>query len=66
LGNDAFLIVGDDPTGTTRAFRLTESEATPEEIFFKIPRQGARAVQTDTGEVIILGGGSDVPESYFD
>jgi hypothetical protein len=65
LGGGAFLIVGDDATGATHAFRMTETDA-PKEVLLRIPRIGARAVQTETGEVIILGGGSDVPESYFD
>jgi hypothetical protein len=65
LGNGAFLLVGDDATtGATRLFRLSDS-ASPEKSL-KIPRQGARAIQIETGQIVIIGGGSATPESYVD
>jgi hypothetical protein len=64
LGNGAFLIVGDDPSGATTAFRLTTTAIEPKPL--KIPRSGARAIQTQTGSIIVLGGGSSTPESYVD
>jgi hypothetical protein len=65
LGGGAFLIVGDDPNGNTTAFRLTATKQ-PEERKPKIARSGARAIQTQTGSIILVGGGSSTPESYVD
>jgi hypothetical protein len=59
----AFIIVGDDATGATHVFELTASAA-PQEILLKIARQGARAIQTQTGAIVIVGGGSPTPESF--
>jgi hypothetical protein len=59
-----FLLIGDDPTQTTRAFRLSEN-ATDEKPF-KIKRSGARGIQVETGQVVVIGGGSSTPESYVD
>jgi hypothetical protein len=65
LGNSRFLIIGDDSsTGATRVFRLTETLT--DEVFLKIPRTGARGIQVETGQVVIVGGGSATPESYAD
>ena len=64
LGGGAFLLVGDDVSGATRVFRLDATSSV--EIPLRIARQGARAIQTATGEVILVGGGSTTPESYFD
>jgi len=66
LGGSAFLIVGDDATGATHAFRLDGGDDVPPEIPLQIPRQGARAIQTSTGAIVIVGGGSATPESYVD
>jgi hypothetical protein len=63
VGNATFILVGDDPaTGASRVFRLDASSTTPLEL--KIPRQGARAAQIETGQVVIVGGGSPTVESY--
>ncbi len=64
LVGGAFLLVGDDVSGATRVFRLDATSN--EEKTLRIPRRGARAIQTATGEVILFGGGSTTPESYFD
>jgi len=66
LGANAFLLVGDDSTGTTRVFRLSDSDAGAQEKALKIPRNGARAIQFETGQIVIIGGGSATPESYVD
>ena len=59
-----FLLVGDDPSGVTRAFRMTETASDPKPL--KISRTGARGVQVETGQIVIVGGGSSTPESYAD
>ena len=64
LHDGAFLLVGDDSTGATLAFRIDATSNTPKPL--EIARHGARAVQTQTGAVIVLGGGSATPESYVD
>jgi len=66
LGHGAFLLVGDDSSGSTHVFRLDGGPESPPEIPLKIPRQGARAVQTPTGAIVIVGGGSATPESYVE
>jgi hypothetical protein len=66
IGNGAFVLVGDDSTGATRVFRLSDSDAAPPEKPLKIPRQGARAIQFETGQIVFIGGGSATPESYVD
>ena len=35
------------------------------EVPFNNVRHNARAVQTELGEIIVVGGGSDVPESFW-
>jgi hypothetical protein len=62
MGHATFVIVGDDPAGSTHVFELTASST--QEIVLKIPRQGARAVQTQTGAVVVAGGGSPLLESF--
>jgi len=62
IGDGAFLLVGDDPSGDTQVIRIDTTSATP--VPLKIARQGARATQTLWGTVLIVGGGSDVIESY--
>ncbi len=57
-----FIIVGDDVSGATHVYRLDATTTT--EIPLKIPRQGARAVQIQTGAIVIVGGGSGTLESY--
>lgn len=67
LGSGAFLLVGDDSTtGTTRVFRLSDSDAGPQEKILKNARKGARAIQFETGQIVFIGGGSATPESYVD
>ncbi len=62
----AFLLIGDDSSGATRAFHLDAQSAN--EVKLNIPRQGARAIQTLLGAVLIVGGivggGSATIESY--
>lgn len=65
IGTATFVIVGDDSTGMTHMFELTASATT--EIPLKIQRQGARATQTLTGAIVIVGGGCATcatPESF--
>jgi hypothetical protein len=66
LGKDskAFLLIGDDSTSATRAFRL--SEKSTDEKPLKIGRTGARGIQVETGQIVVIGGGSSTPESYAD
>jgi len=64
LGNGAFLLIGDDTSGATHLFRLSDS-ASPEKPL-KIARHGARAIKFETGQVVIIGGGNATPESYVD
>ncbi len=63
VGTMTFLLVGDDVAGTTHVFLLDASKTT--ELKLNIARSGARAVQTETGEVIIMGGGNATPESFW-
>lgn len=63
IGKQTFLIVGDDAsTGSTRVIKFDATSAN--DIPLNIARQGARAIQTQTGAVLIVGGGTDVIESY--
>jgi hypothetical protein len=62
VGKATFVIVGDDASGATHVFRLDATSTT--ELTLKIPRQQARATQIETGQVVIVGGGSPVLESY--
>jgi hypothetical protein len=64
IGSKKFLLVGDDASGATRAFVLDGSSTTPPEVPLNIPRQHARAIQTNTGAVLVIGGGSPTIESY--
>ncbi len=66
LPNGAFLLVGDDSTGTTRLFRLSDTDAGAQEKMLKTHRNRARAIQFETGQIVIIGGGSATPESYVD
>lgn len=58
--NDA-LLVGDDSSGASHAFRITSSGST--ELTFKIPRRGARIVPLAIPAVAIVGG-ANVVESF--
>ena len=62
VATGVFIAVGDDAQGATHVFRLDSSKTT--EVPLKIARAGARAVQTPTGAILILGGGSTTPEAY--
>ncbi len=65
LGTGAFLLVGDDPsTGATEVYRMTATSVDP--VPLRIARTGARAIQTQTGSIILFGGGSATPESYVE
>jgi hypothetical protein len=61
VGSGEFILVGDDSSGNTHVYLLTSTATT--EMQLKIPRQGARAVQFSTGQVIIVGGGTTTVES---
>jgi len=63
VATGVFVAVGDDAQGATHVFRL-ESTQPATEVPLKIPRNGARAVQTPTGAVVILGGGTTTLEAY--
>jgi hypothetical protein len=56
------LVVGSEASGPTHVFRLTTAGAT--EVPLKIPRTNARAVLTPLGTIVVVGGGSNVMESY--
>ena len=56
-----FVAVGDDGQGSTHVLRMDATSTT--EVPLKIARNGARAAQTQTGAIVILGGGSATPES---
>ncbi len=62
LGNQKFLIVGDDASGNTNVIEFDETNLVP--ITLNIARSGARAIQTQTGAVLIVGGGTNVIESF--
>ncbi len=62
VATGVFLAVGDDAQGKTHALRIDATSIA--EVPLKIPRVGARAAQTQTGAVLILGGGSTTVESY--
>jgi hypothetical protein len=59
------LVVGSEASGTTHVFRVTTATAT--EVPLKIPRNNARAVLSplEFGTVVVVGGGSNVMESYI-
>lgn len=56
------LLVGDDASGATHAFRLDAAGAT--EVATKLPRQHARAARAPTGAIVLVGGGAETLESY--
>jgi hypothetical protein len=55
------LVVGSDQAGTTRVFRLTNASAT--EVATKVAHNGARAIVSPFGGVLIYGGAREL-ESY--
>jgi hypothetical protein len=57
------LVVGSEPSGTTHVYRVTSAGAT--EVALKIPRNNARAVLSPLGTVVVVGGGSNVVESFI-
>jgi hypothetical protein len=67
----AYLVVGDDPNGQTRAFRVRLDDQSATELPFREPRLGATAVAAPNGTLLVLGGSlvSGGPaldvESYF-
>jgi len=68
VGSDAFaldagsiLLVGDDADGASHALRVSAQAA--QDIPFKVPRRGARAVVVNPPAITIVGG-SDVIESF--
>lgn len=60
LGPNAALVVGDDASGATRAFRVTPTEA--KEVPLKTPRRGAKVLASPTGTVLIAGGGGGIEQ----
>ena len=62
LAADAALIVGDDATGQTHAYRASPAGVT--EIALKNPRRGARLVRAPTDALLIVGGGAAGIEMY--
>jgi hypothetical protein len=68
LTADAALVVGDDASGATHAFRVTNASADQgglREIPLKVARRGARLVQTPTNAFAIVGGGTGI-EQYLE
>ncbi len=57
------VLVGDDLSGSTHVFRMDAKATT--EVPLKIPRAQARALLLATGALAIVGGGSDVIESFY-
>jgi len=55
------LLVGDDPSGMTRAYRLTATTVT--EVATKVAHSGARGIVSPLGSVVIFGGASEI-ESF--
>ncbi|CAN5578840.1 hypothetical protein BH09MYX1_BH09MYX1_40900 [soil metagenome] len=57
------LLVADDETSATRTFRLDTGATT--EIATRLPRHAARAARAPTGNVVLVGGGSAILESFI-
>jgi hypothetical protein len=57
------LVVGNDPAGTTRAFRVSTSAAV--EVATRVPRSNAAALALPTGQLALLGGGNAVFETFL-
>jgi hypothetical protein len=55
------LVVGDDPSGTTVAYRVTATTATP--IATKVMHKGARAIVSPVGSIVLFGGAGEI-ESF--
>ncbi len=55
------LLVGDDPSGATRVFRL--SAAAIAAVVTKVPHVGARAIVSPLGSVVLFGGATEI-ESF--
>lgn len=67
LAVDAALVVGDDATGATRAFRATAVMGAQREVPLKAPRRNARMVALPIkGSVAIVGGGAPSIEQYLE
>jgi hypothetical protein len=56
------LVVGDDPSGTTRVYRLSMSAATA--VPTKVMHTGARALVSPVGSVVVVGGANEI-ESFL-
>ncbi len=63
LSADAALFVGDDESGTTRAFRASASGV--REVALKNPRRGARLVGVRSGTAALVGGAAGI-EQYLE
>lgn len=67
LAPDAALVVGDDATGATRAFRASSVMGAFREVPLKAPRRNARMVALPIkGVVAIIGGGAAPIEQYLE
>ncbi|HXN32185.1 MAG TPA: hypothetical protein VN894_09995, partial [Polyangiaceae bacterium] len=55
------LLVGDDPSGTTRVYRLTATATAS--VASKVTHMGARAIVSPLGSVVLVGGASEI-ESF--
>lgn len=60
VASDAALVVGDDASGATRAFRASTSALT--EIPLRVPRRGARLVAMPTGGAGVVGGAAEIEQ----
>jgi len=67
LAGDAALVVGDDATGATRAFRASAVMGAHREVPLRAPRRNARIVALPIkGSVAIVGGGAASIEQYVE
>lgn len=60
VGAGAVLVLGDDTSGRTRAFRVTKEDA--REVATRTTRKGARLVPSPTGGALVLGGGPGIEQ----
>jgi hypothetical protein len=64
LAPDSALVVGDDASGASHAFRISAAGG-KRELPLRIPRRGARLVATPTAAFAVIGGGAGI-EQYVE
>lgn len=60
MSSSAALIVGDDASGTTRAYRSTSESAVA--LSFRVPHEGGQLVRMPTGGVAVFGGAAAIEQ----